>query len=63
MLEQTLASIYLPMLLQMTGSDAASVAGGVLLSSGTNNFYKELLSNMQKFHSQVGLGGFWTWVG
>lgn len=50
-LEQTIASVYMPMLLQMTGADVSSA--GVLLSSGTNNSHKELLGNMQKFLSQV----------
>uniref|UniRef100_A0A6S8LSH1 AAA+ ATPase domain-containing protein n=1 Tax=Dunaliella tertiolecta TaxID=3047 RepID=A0A6S8LSH1_DUNTE len=50
-LEQTLASVYMPMLIQMTGADMSKA--GVLLSSGASNSHKDLLSNMQKFLSQV----------
>ncbi|KAF5830619.1 hypothetical protein DUNSADRAFT_14266 [Dunaliella salina] len=50
-LEQTLASVYMPMLIQITGADMSKA--GVLLSSGASNSHKDLLSNMQKFLSQV----------
>ncbi|KAL6757976.1 dynein heavy chain, N-terminal region 1-domain-containing protein, partial [Haematococcus lacustris] len=50
-LEQTLAAVYLPILMQMTGGDLSNA--GVLLSSGTNSSHKELLGNTQKFLSQV----------
>ncbi len=48
---QTLATVYLPMLLQLTGTQGGS--GGVLSTTSTKNSQKELLSNMQKFLSQV----------
>ncbi|PNH08033.1 Dynein-1-alpha heavy chain, flagellar inner arm I1 complex [Tetrabaena socialis] len=50
-LEQMLSSVFVPILLQMSGGDVA--AGGVLMQSMTNNSHRELLGNMQKFHSQV----------
>jgi dynein heavy chain len=54
MLEQTLSSVFMPMLMQMTGMDAAS-AGNVLLgaNSSATSSHRELLGNMQKFLSQV----------
>ncbi len=50
---QTLANVYMPILLQLSGTDVSQ--GGVLLAAGTSNSHKELLSNMQKFLSQVRL--------
>lgn len=50
-LEQALSKVYVPILTQLSGSDMNQL--GLLLSAGTNNTHKELLSNMQKFLSQV----------
>nr|Q9SMH3.1 RecName: Full=Dynein-1-alpha heavy chain, flagellar inner arm I1 complex; AltName: Full=1-alpha DHC; AltName: Full=Dynein-1, subspecies f [Chlamydomonas reinhardtii]CAB56598.1 1-alpha dynein heavy chain [Chlamydomonas reinhardtii] len=50
-LEQMLSSVFVPILVQMSGGDVAS--GGVLMQSMTDNSHRELLGNMQKFHSQV----------
>ena len=50
-LEQMLSHIYMPVLMQMTGSDVPSA--GVLLSTGSNQTHRELQGNMQKFLSQV----------
>ncbi len=43
--------MFVPVLVQMSGGDVSS--GGVLLQSMTNSSHRELLGNMQKFHSQV----------
>jgi len=48
---QTIANVYMPMLIQKTGADLSTA--GVLLSSGASNSHKDLLGNMQKFLSQV----------
>lgn len=50
-LEQMLSAVFVPALVQMSGGDVA--AGGVLMQSVTNSSHRELLVNMQKFHSQV----------
>ncbi|KXZ49756.1 DHC2 protein [Gonium pectorale] len=50
-LEHMLSGVFVPVLLQMSGGDVAS--GGVLMQSMTNSSHRELLGNMQKFHSQV----------
>lgn len=65
MLEQTLSHVFLPMLVQMTGSggaaselgggalDGSSGQGSAQISSVVGNKHRDLLSNMQKFVSQV----------
>lgn len=53
MLEQTLSNVFMPMLMQLTGTDSAAAAGNVLIAAGTNSSHRELLGNMQKFLSQV----------
>ncbi|GLI59150.1 hypothetical protein VaNZ11_000978 [Volvox africanus] len=50
-LEQMLSAVFVPVLLQMSGGDVAS--GGVLMQSVANSSHRDLLVNMQKFHSQV----------
>jgi dynein heavy chain len=63
-LEQTLSHVFLPMLMQMTGASEGAPAGagsalevqaqgGVLGASGMAHKHRDLLSNMQKFLSQV----------
>ena len=53
MLEQTLSNVFMPMLMQLTGTDSAAAAGNVLIAAGTDSSHRELLGNMQKFLSQV----------
>jgi len=54
-LEQLLSQIFMPMVTNGAGGEASN-AGALLhsmASSSTQSSYRELLSNMQKFHSQV----------
>lgn len=52
-LEQLLSSVFMPVLVQMAGGDAPS--SGVLMESvaSASSSHRDLLANMQKFHSQV----------
>jgi dynein heavy chain len=52
-LEQMLSSVFVPILLQISGADTAGAGNGLLMQSMTNSSHRELLANMQKFHSQV----------
>ena len=52
LLLQMLSSVFMPLLVQMSGGDVSG-GGGVLLQSMTSSSHRELLGNMQKFHSQV----------
>lgn len=56
MLEQSLVSVYVPMLTAMAshGNGDGSGSGSMLLDDGVHSSHRELLANMQKFLSQVG---------
>lgn len=52
-LEQLLSSVFMPVLVQMCGGDAP--ANSMLMDSiaSASGSHRDLLANMQKFHSQV----------